>query len=117
MTHDHIKRFSLSAKQPRADFHRSADAPIIKTKDNAQPVIPPPRTTFLPHPQLAPPGMMGSRLAKDAAQWRSRPAAPEPQVTFKPPVPKIRVRNQFEMSDIPFKPLVRDPDKSRGPDR
>lgn len=105
MDNDHVKRFRLSEKQPHRDFDQRADAPTVKTKDNAQPVIPPPRTVFIPHPQLAPPGMMGSRLAADAAKWRERAA--ETRSEFRPFAPKPRIRGQFRMEDIPSTPLVR----------
>lgn len=86
---DHVKRFNLSEKKPDKPFNLSADrGPPIRDKDNAQPVIPPPRTTFIPHPTLAPPGMMGSRLAADAAKWmkEKRQAQPEER-KFKPLAP------------------------------
>lgn len=96
MTDDHIKRFRLSEAQPHRSFAQAAqDRSQIRDKDNAQPIIPPPRTVFLPHPRLAPPGMMGSRP------------------TFKPLAPKSSEPGQFKADDLYFKPLVRTPDKSR----
>lgn len=87
MDHDHIKRFSLSEAQPFKSFAMAAqDRPQVKTKDNAQQVVPPPRATFIAHPQLAPPGMMGSRLAADPSKWkklRQQEAAGE-RSEFKP---------------------------------
>lgn len=99
MSDDHAKRFRLSLNQPNRPFNQSADlGPPIKTKDNAQPVIPPPRTVFIPHPHLAPPGMAGARLAKEANQFMEKKRA--------------------ERANEPtFKPLVTGRDKSRGWER
>jgi hypothetical protein len=62
-----FKRFRLSETQPRRDFTPAAKAPI-QDKDNAQPAPPRPRTVFIPHPRLAPPGTVGVRPAREAAQ-------------------------------------------------
>jgi hypothetical protein len=115
MDDDHIKRFNLSEKQPHRAFRQNGDAPLIKTKDNVHPVIPPPRTVFLPHPWLAPRGMMGSRLVGEAAKWKERQlaAAAETRSAFQRSAPKPREQNRFKMEDIPANPLVRDPAKSR----
>lgn len=100
MTDDPIKRFRLSEKQPHRDFAMAEKelGPRVRDKDNAQPVIPPPKTVFLPNPRLAPPGMTGSR-ARFAL-------TPEP-----------KMEGRFKMDDLQFKPLVTARDKSRGHDR
>lgn len=93
------KKWNLSEKRPFKPFTLSADRlHQAKDKDNAQPVIPPPRTVFIPHPQLAPPGMMGSRLARDAAKF-------------------MDAKREERREEKPFKPFRHDRDKSRGWDR
>ncbi|MCW3847376.1 hypothetical protein OF829_08990 [Sphingomonas sp. LB-2] len=82
-------------------FRLAADQPQPRDKDNVQRVPPPPRTVFIPHPQLAPPGMAGSRLAAEAKRWME--------------ARKFETPDRGEKRE--FKPLVRSPDKSRTRDR
>lgn len=86
----------LSENRPNKPF-TLANA---NTKDNVQRVPPPPRTVFIPHPQLAPPGMGGTRLARDAERWiEGKKASPD--------------RNEKRE----FKPFARSPDKDWTPRR
>jgi hypothetical protein len=99
MSEDHVRRFKLSLNQPQGAFNQSGGlGPKPQTKDNAQPVIPPPRAVFIPHPQLAPPGAVGVRLSRDAAQW-------------------MEEKRQQRAAERPFQSLVRDRDKGRGWER
>lgn len=90
---------SLSENRPTKPFSLAKNDPRINDKDNVQRTPPPPRTVFLPHPQLAPPGMGGTRLARDAARWMEAKKAVKPDEKRE------------------FKPLARSPDKSRTHDR
>lgn len=94
MSDDHVRRFNLSEGQPHKPFKFAAHAKLpIRDKDNAQPVIPPPRTIFIPHPQLAPPGAMGVRLSQEAAKFSdAKQKAREADPQFKP----------FRRSDKPY---------------
>ncbi|MBY8824278.1 hypothetical protein [Sphingomonas colocasiae] len=99
MSDDHVKRFRLSLNQPHKPFNQSAAERLpIRDKDNAQPVIPPPRTTFIPHPQLAPPGAVGIRLAQDARKF-------------------MDAKREERANDREFKPLVKGIGKDRGWER
>lgn len=100
MSDDHVKRFRLSLNQPHTNFNLSADqkGPPIRDKDNAQPVIPPPRTQFIPHPRLAPLGAVGIRLSADAAKF-------------------MEAKRQERTNEREFKPLVRDQNKPRSWER
>ncbi len=93
----------LSENRPAKPFALAKDdgRRPVNDKDNAQLIPPPPRTVFIPHPQLAPPGMAGTRLARDAAKWME--------------AKKMRGAETGEKRE--FKPLVRNPDKSRTRDR
>lgn len=101
MDRDHIKRFNLSETQPHKAFTLAKGDARVNDKDNVQRVPPPPRTVFLPHPQLAPPGMGGTRLARDAAKWMDAKKAQAPERTEK----------------REFKSFARDPDKNWTPHR
>jgi len=96
MSDDYIKRFNLSEKPPGKSFNRSANA--VRDKDNTQPQPPKPRFVSLEHPRLAPPGMMGARLANDARKW-------------------MESKRQEREAEKPFKPLVQRSGKDRGPSR
>lgn len=58
----------LSENKPAKPFSLSKSDPRINEKDNVQRTPPPPRTVFLPHPRLAPPGASGARPFKPLAQ-------------------------------------------------
>ena len=99
MDEDNRRRFNLSEGQPRKPFRLAAEQrPLIRDKDNAQPVIPPPRTLFLPHPHLAPPGAVGIRLAQDAAKFMDK-------------------KREERGNEREFKPFTKGYDKSRGWER
>ena len=91
----------LSENKPAKPFTLAKSDGRINDKDNVQRTPPPPRTVFLPHPQLAPPGMAGTRIARDAAKWMEGKKAPSP--------------DQGEARR--FKPLARAPDKDWTPHR
>ena len=100
MSEDSKRARPLSDNKPGKPFALSTGRPI-NDKDNVQRVPPPPRTVFLPHPQLAPPGMGGTRLARDAERGMEAKTIAAP--------------DKGEKRE--FKPLVRTPDKSRTHDR
>jgi hypothetical protein len=56
MSRDKVR--PLSENRPNRPFSLNAK---LNDKDNVQRVPPPPQTVFIPHPQLAPPGMAGTR--------------------------------------------------------
>lgn len=98
MSEDHKRAKPLSGNMPGKPFKLSA---TVNDKDNVQRVPPPPRVAFIPHPQLAPPGMGGTRLARDAERFMEAKTTAEPN------------RNEKRS----FKPLICSPDKSRTHDR
>lgn len=106
MSGDHIKRFNLSERSPRVPFAKSAvERPPIRDKDNAQPVIPPPRANPIAHPRLAPPGMMGAvgaRLLNDSQKALDKAQKDQ---TVEKAAAKV------------FEPIIRAVDKTRTPER
>ena len=98
MTVEYFNRWNLSANRSQTSFKVSADrGPPIKTKDNTEYTIPPPRVSWVPHPHLAPPGMMGSRLAREAKQY----------------IDDKRERGELTPDKKPFKPWAHANDRER----
>jgi hypothetical protein len=88
----------LSDNRPGKPFSLNGK---LNDKDNVQRVPPPPQTVFLPHPALAPPGMGGTRLARQAERWMAEKKIADPD--------KGEKRT--------FKPFARSPDKDWTPHR